>query len=89
MISLFNNELRPCVFGPNNTKGLCHGVFQQSDIYAPSLMVGGHQGGVIAEPVAVIEIEGGQTMLVNINSVRFLDNKFKEYCFNTEGDKND
>lgn len=50
-----------------------HGVFQYSDVIAPSPMVGGHPGGTIAYPVAVVETKsGGLTMkyLAHIKEIR-------------------
>ncbi len=46
-----------------------HGVFQYSDVIEPSLMVGGHPGGVIAYPVAVVELEN-QLIMRSIGSVK-------------------
>ncbi|MEK5069795.1 hypothetical protein [Sporosarcina sp. FSL K6-1508] len=34
------------------------GVFQYSNVIEPSLMIGGHSGGVIAYPVAVVKMDG-------------------------------
>lgn len=36
-----------------------HGLFQFSQIIKPSHLIGGHDGGVIAYPVAVVEYENG------------------------------
>lgn len=36
-----------------------HGIFQKSYIIEPSLMIGGSQGGVVAYPVAVVELDDG------------------------------
>ena len=36
-----------------------HGIFQRSYIIEPSLLVGGHGGGQMATPIAVIEYENG------------------------------
>lgn len=42
-----------------NKKVKLHGIFQHSYVIPPSLMVGGHNGGQIAYPIAVIEYENG------------------------------
>ena len=42
-----------------------YGIFQFSSVVAPSLMVGGHPGGVIAYPVAVVDFGNG-VGLINI-----------------------
>ncbi|MEG0327761.1 MAG: hypothetical protein RR565_04805 [Erysipelothrix sp.] len=36
-----------------------HGIFQQAEILPPSMLVGGHNGGQLASPIAVIEYENG------------------------------
>lgn len=36
-----------------------HGIFQKSYIVAQSSMIGGHLGGVVAYPVAVVELDDG------------------------------
>ncbi len=42
-----------------------HGFFQRSTVIEPSPMVGGHPGGVVAYPVAVIELEDGKILEVS------------------------
>lgn len=34
------------------------GVFQHSHVVEPSPMLGGHRGGVISYPIAVVKLEG-------------------------------
>lgn len=46
-----------------------HGIFQYSDVVQPSLMVGGHSGGVVAYPVALVGIDG-YLAVRDVNSVR-------------------
>lgn len=62
-------ELRPCLV--NGKKALFHTWEQYS--------VGGikHLGGII-------EDENGQVFRVCPSSIKFLDNKIEEYCFNDE-----
>lgn len=36
-----------------------HGIFQKSYIVEPSPMIGGSSGGVVAYPVAVVELDDG------------------------------
>lgn len=43
-----------------------YGIFQFSSVVAPSLMVAGHSGGVIAYPVAVVDF-GNDVGLINIS----------------------
>lgn len=80
-------DMRPCLILPKKIKGFCHGIFQCSEIYKPSLMVGGRPGGVVADPVAVVEVEGGQLIRVSPFDIKFMDDKFSEYDF-TEGKEN-
>lgn len=40
--------------GEHDIEGIFMGVFQYSDVMPPSPMVGGHTGGVVAYPVAVV-----------------------------------
>ncbi|MDU5417006.1 hypothetical protein [Peptoniphilus harei] len=40
-----------------------YGVFQLSTVIAPSIMVGGHPGGVIAYPVAVVDFGDGDGLI--------------------------
>ena len=37
-----------------------HGIYQHSEILPPSLLVGGHGGGVVAYAYAVVEYEDGE-----------------------------
>jgi hypothetical protein len=46
------------------------GVFQRSTIVEPSVRVGGHSGGVVAFPVAVVKVEGGLQEL-SLSDVKF------------------
>lgn len=46
-----------------------YGFFQYSSISPPSLMVGGHGGGVTAYPVAVIG-DRGQKRQIKINRIK-------------------
>ena len=36
-----------------------HGVFQFANVVEPSIMMGGHNGGQVSYPIAVIEHENG------------------------------
>ena len=49
----------------NERKVRLHGIFQFSNVIGESYMVGGHPGGVIAYPVAIIEHENGMIEQVN------------------------
>ena len=50
-----------------------HMFSERSYPVEPSPMMGGHPGGVIKYPVAVVEYENGQIAEVEANKVRFID----------------
>ena len=52
-----------------------HGFYQESNVIPPSPLVGGHSGGVIAYPVAVIEDKKGKLIEVTATSIRFVSDK--------------
>lgn len=78
------NTLRPCLVGPGKKKCLFHGFWQGSNVCEPSILTGGHNGGVVAGPVALVETENGQVFRVNPIDIQFLDSKFNEYSFREE-----
>lgn len=41
-----------------------HGFFQESQIVAPSALIGGHGGGMLTYPIAVVEFEDGRIVAV-------------------------
>lgn len=84
------NELRICIIKSTGQKGLYHGIFQQSYICAPSMLKGGHHGGVVAGVTCIVELEDGSLTKVNPDDIKFLDRKFEEFDFSDEsGDKNE
>ena len=68
-----NNENRKCIF----KKTVCtfHGFFQRSMVVGPSLVLGGHDGGVVAYPVAIIETEEGEVLEVGAMKIQFKENE--------------
>lgn len=68
-----NNENRKCIY----KKTVCtfHGFYQESNVIPPSPLVGGHSGGVIAYPVAIIEDKKGELMEVEATSIKFVGDK--------------
>lgn len=52
-----------------------HGFYQESNVIPPSPLVGGHSGGVIAYPVAIIEDKKGELMEVEATSIQFVRDK--------------
>lgn len=51
-------------------KAELYDFFQFSKPIAPSVMIGGHPGGVVAYPMALVRLESGQFKTVNANEVR-------------------
>lgn len=74
-------KLRPCYIIGNDskTKALFHCWSFHSDIYAPSVMIGGHGGGVVARTGAIVELEDGSVTVVHPESIRFVPGIFDEY----------
>lgn len=74
-------KLRPCYVVGNDSeaKALFHCWSYHSDIYAPSVMIGGHGGGVVARTGAVVELEDGSVTVVRPESIRFVPWIFDEY----------
>jgi len=67
---------RPCVYTPslkNPVKCLFHCFSTESYIVPPSLLKGGHNGGTVSEPVAIVEFENGMVEKVPANKIRFDD----------------
>lgn len=65
------NKLRPCKVGEELY--LFHGFTEISQIVPPSLMRGGHGGGVVADAYAVLERRDGTVVLAEAQRVQFLD----------------
>ena len=66
-------ENRKCIF----KKTVCtfHGFFQRSMVVEPSLVLGGHDGGVMAYPVAIIETEEGEVLEVGAMKIQFKEDE--------------
>lgn len=73
-------ELRPCSVG--DKKALFHMWDEVKQIVPPSNMIGGHGGGVVSETFGIVELQDGTVKECYPNEIKFLDNKFKEICFN-------
>ena len=74
-------DVRPCLIG--SEKALWHKWVDKSEIVPPSMLRGGHGGGMVADTFALIEYEGGSVQLVRATDVIFLDGcqKFQGYDF--------
>ena len=50
-----------------------HRFSEMSQVIPPAIMIGGHPGGEIRYPIAVVEFEDGQVTEVMANDVLFTD----------------
>lgn len=50
-----------------------HGFFQRARVIEPSPMIGGHPGGTVAYPVALVEFENGQVVGVEAVAIKFVE----------------
>ncbi|MFL1998370.1 hypothetical protein VYF65_004170 [Lysinibacillus irui] len=57
--------------GEEVVEGELIGVFQYSQPIGESMMIGGHSGGVVAYPIAVVKI-GNELKEMPINRLRYL-----------------
>lgn len=78
-------ELRPCIV--KDRKALFHKWIEISKIIEPSPMIGGHNGGLIKNTVAIIEYEDGIVTECYPYEVKFIDSKSQEYCFGARGNE--
>lgn len=71
-------EMRPCFVG--DKKALFHRWSEQAEIVPPSILKGGHGGGVVRGTLAVVEYEDGTVGLANLEKIRFFPaDNFREY----------
>lgn len=68
-----NNKNRKCIF--RKEAYTFHGFYQKSNVIPPSPLVGGHGGGVIAYPVAIIEDTKGNVTEAAATSIKFVEVK--------------
>jgi hypothetical protein len=62
-------------------KALFHKWSDISKIVEPSLMVGGHNGGVFKNTVGIIEYEDGVVTECYPYEIKFVDRNFNKYWF--------
>ena len=78
-------KFRPCLV--KGEKGLFHCWYNVSEIVAPSLMAGGHSGGVLTGVMALVEYEDGFVRKTYPGDIQFLDNPFADYDFSIKEEK--
>lgn len=81
-ITFATSEYRPCLV--KGQHALFHRWEDNSEIYAPSVMIGGHGGGVVKYTCAIVEYEDGHVERVKPEDVTFVDHLIKEYAFPAE-----
>ena len=79
------NELRPCMVTTysgigmqtkrEEKKAFFHKFITRAQPIAPSVVRGGHNGGQVIAPYALIELENGTVHEVETRDIRFLDTK--------------
>ena len=76
---LIKQELRPCKVG--SLKALFHRWIEESDVIEPSLMIGGHPGGVVRMTFGIVEFEDGSIGKHSPYEIKFIDNNFNDWDF--------
>jgi len=84
-INILTAEYRPCLVGGN--KAMFHRWAAYANVIGQSPMIGGHPGGQVERPVAIIEFEDGTVAECSPTDVRFCDPPHKEYCFDKQETK--
>ena len=71
---------RPCYV--QGTRAMFHCWTQESQVIAPSILVGGHSGGTVAGVLGIVEFENGEVSKVYPEHIRFADGGgFEQYAF--------
>ena len=77
---------RPYFVEDGERKALFHGWHACSQLVDASPLKGGHSGGQVSSPVAIVEFEDGTVSMVPPAEIRFVDSSFGEYYFGEEKD---
>lgn len=85
------DNIRPCFVrtADGDKAALFHCWSQESEVYAPSLLRGGHNGGVVAGVVGIVEYEDGKVCKAYPEHIRFCDHIFKDYAFCGKGESDE
>ena len=88
------HDLRPCMVQvyhgrnkpPEDKRAFFHGFITRAQPIPPAIMQGGHHGGQVVAPYALIELEDGQVYEVEPRDIRFLDTKglMEQYAWGEE-----
>lgn len=70
------NKLRECIINNNkyvNQKAIFHRWIDVSEIIQPSMMIGGHGGGVVRNTFALLELPDGLVIECYPTDIKFID----------------
>ena len=84
---IIETKLRPAYveLSPGNSrKVLFHCWSQESEVLAPSIGRGGHQGGVVSGIMAIVENEEGKVWKVRPDRLKFVPGEFDGYSWDDE-----
>ena len=81
-LTIKTSEYRPCLV--KGEKALFHRWSDESNVVGESPIHGGHAAGTVRFTLGIVEMEDGQVKQVVPSSIKFLDNKIREYIFNDE-----
>lgn len=76
---IIKSETRPCIVCGKNA--LFHRWSERSEIVPPSVLKGGHSGGVMKWTAAIVEYEDGQVGEVLPCDIKFIDSPHKQHDF--------
>lgn len=67
-------------------RALFHCWSEERNIVEPSMMRGGHQGGVVSHTVGIVELEGGKVCLYLPQHIKLLDTDaiMRQYCYDED-----
>lgn len=74
-----NSEMRPCI--AHGKKAFFHRWADKSEIVPPSVLKGGHGGGVVRGVLAIVEYEDGTVGEACPENIKFLDAPHDQYDF--------
>lgn len=66
-------NLRPCLIDNGKTSAWFHCWNHWSHVLEPSILVGGHPGGVVAGTYAIVELDDGSIQQCHPTDIRFVD----------------
>lgn len=84
-VILVNRDYRRLCLTNSGEKCFFHCWNNVSEIVSPSLLQGGHSGGVVSDTFAIMEFEDGSVRKLRCDQFIFIDGgKFKDYDWSYE-----